>query len=493
MTAPRERGLRERERLLFEVSSPGRRGIDLPPSEYPDAGTGGIDGRHLRAEIDGFPELSEFDVVRHFTRLSRWNYAIDLGLYPLGSCTMKYNPRFNENAARIEGFACSHPLAAEEDAQGTLALINELERMLAEITGMRAVSLQPPAGASGEQTGVMMMRSLLADRGERRSVVLIPDSAHGTNPASARLCGFGVETVPSGANGRLDVDALRTRLGPDVAGLMLTNPNTLGIFEDRIAEICAWVHEAGGLVYMDGANMNALVGVHRAGDAGVDVMHLNLHKTFSTPHGGGGPGAGAVAVGAALEPYLPVPRVIHENGRYRWQEDRPRSVGRVATFHGHFGMMVRAYAYILALGAPGLRRNTELAVLNSRYLRRRLSDTMSPAYSTPSLHEVVFSDRHLDGTGVTTIDVAKRLMDYGFHAPTVYFPLVVKGAIMIEPTESEGKHELDLFVAAVEAIQREAREEPERVRSSPHTTPIGRLDEAAAARRPVLRWRRGEE
>jgi glycine dehydrogenase subunit 2 len=480
---------REPERLIFEVSSPGRRGVDLPPSEFPDAGDGGIDAADLREAVDGFPEVSEFDVVRHFTRLSRWNYAIDLGLYPLGSCTMKYNPRFNEDAARIEGFAGCHPMASEDDAQGTLELVHALEGLLAEITGMRAVSLQPPAGASGELAGVMMIRAQLRDRGEARSVLLIPDSAHGTNPASAHLCGFKVETVRSAPSGRLDVDALRGLLGPDVAGLMLTNPNTLGIFEQRIGEICRLVHEAGGLVYMDGANMNALVGVHRPGDAGVDVMHLNLHKTFSTPHGGGGPGAGAVAVSAALEPYLPAPRVVREGTRYRLQADRPRSIGRLATFHGHFGMMVRAYAYIRGLGAAGLRRNTELAVLNANYLRRRLGRFMKVAYETESLHEVVFSDRHLEGTGVSTLDLAKRLMDYGFHAPTVYFPLVVKGAIMIEPTESEGRRELDLFVGAMEAIAREAHDDPSVVKSSPHTTPVGRLDEASAARHPVLRWR----
>jgi glycine dehydrogenase subunit 2 len=478
-----------REPLLFELSSPGREGAVLPPVQAPAAGAAGIEPHLIREDIQDFPELSEVDVVRHFTRLSRWNYAIDLGLFPLGSCTMKYNPRFNENAARLAGFAGSHPLSEEDECQGSLALIHHLERLLAEITGMAAVSLQPPAGAAGEMAGVMMMRALLHHRGDARRVILIPDSAHGTNPASARACGYDVESICSDDQGRLDLAALHSRMGSDVAGLMLTNPNTLGIFENRIAEICAAVHAGGGLVYMDGANMNALVGVHRPGDAGVDVMHLNLHKTFSTPHGGGGPGAGAVAVAEVLEPFLPVPRVVQEGTRMRLETDRPLSIGRVAGFSGHFGMMVRAYAYILSLGATGLLHNTHLAVVNANYLRERLRRTYHLAYSTPTLHEVVFSDKDLEDTGVTTMDVAKRLMDYGFHAPTIYFPLVVKGAIMIEPTETEGRRELDRFVEAMESIAREARQEPETVRKAPFRMPVGRLDEAAAARRPVLRWR----
>jgi len=485
------RELRERERLLFEISSAGREGFALPSAEVPDAGMAGIDPRYVRDDIEGFPELSEFNVVRHFTRLSRWNYAIDLGLYPLGSCTMKYNPRFNENAARFEGFAHSHPLAAAAHAQGSLRLMFELERILAEITGLPAVSLAPPAGAAGELAGVMMIRALLTERGDPRQVFLIPDSAHGTNPASARVCGYRVETVRSTPNGRLDVEAIERRMGPDVAGLMLTNPNTLGIFENRIADACRVVHAEGGLVYMDGANMNALVGMHRPGDAGVDVMHLNLHKTFSTPHGGGGPGAGVVAVAEPLEPFLPVPRVVVRDGAYQLDSDRPRSIGRIASFQGHFGMMVRAFAYILALGPEGLRQNTELAVANANYVRKRLEGVLHLPYDSPTMHEVVFSDKGLEKTGVTTMDIGKRLMDYGFHAPTVYFPLVVKGAMMIEPTESEGRHELDVFVEAIKSIVREAREDPELVRTAPHTMPVKRMDEASAARRPILRWRAG--
>ena len=481
--------LRERERLLFEVSSPGRQGFGLPAPEFPDAGDAGIDARHLRQDVEGFPELSEVDVIRHFTRLSRWNYAIDLGLYPLGSCTMKYNPRYNEDAARIEGLAKSHPLSADDDAQGSLALIQALERLLVEITGLAAVSLQPPAGAAAEMAGVMMIRALLTERGDPRRVILIPDSAHGTNPASARFCGYQVETVRSNASGRLDMEMLRSRMGSDVAALMLTNPNTLGIFERNITEICRILHAGGGQVYLDGANMNALSGVHRPGDAGVDVMHLNLHKTFSTPHGGGGPGSGAVAVAEHLEPFLPVPRVERDGDRLRLSSRRPRSIGRIATFAGQFGMIVRAYAYILSLGAAGIRRNAELAVANANYVRKRLEGVYRMPYATPTLHEVVFSDGDLEGTGVTTNDVAKRLMDYGFHAPTVYFPLIVRGALMVEPTESEGRHELDLFVEAMKAIAREARDCPETVRTAPHSMPVRRLDEVNAARRPVLRWR----
>jgi glycine dehydrogenase subunit 2 len=490
MTPPPSGSLQERELLLFEISSPGTVGTSLPATEVPDAGSAGIEGHLLRQEIVDFPELSEVDVVRHFTRLSRWNYAIDLGLFPLGSCTMKYNPRFNENAARLPGLAGSHPAAAARDCQGSLALMFELEQMLCSITGMTAVSLQPPAGAAGELTGVMMIRALLQERGDPRRVILIPDSAHGTNPASARLSGYQVETIASNAEGRMDLDALQKRMGEDLAGVMLTNPNTLGIFENRIDEICRTVHAGGGLVYMDGANMNALVGVHRPGDVGVDVMHLNLHKTFSTPHGGGGPGSGAVAVTGDMEPFLPRPRVVREGNRFDLDEQLPRSIGRVATFHGHFGMMIRAYAYILSLGARGLRRNTELAVVHANYVRKRLEPTYHLPYTTPTLHEVVFSDSKLQEHGVSTMDLAKRLMDYGFHAPTIYFPLVVKGAIMIEPTETEGRRELDRFVDAMEAIALEAREDPELVRKAPSSMPVGRLDEAAAARRPVLRWRR---
>jgi glycine dehydrogenase subunit 2 len=481
------RSLRPAEKLLFEISRPGRRGSSLPPLDVPPAA---LDPARAREAIDGFPEVSEVDVVRHYTRLSRLNYAIDLGLYPLGSCTMKYNPKINEKTARLPGFAEAHPQLPEAAAQGCLRLMHDLERALCALCGMDRFTLQPAAGAQGELTGILMARAWHRDRGNPRQVVLIPDSAHGTNPASARIAGYRVEQIPSDAAGRVDLGVLRARMRDDVALLMLTNPNTLGVFESDIEEIARIVHGGGGLLYMDGANLNALVGVARPGDMGVDIHHLNLHKTFSTPHGGGGPGAGPVGVRKPLEPYLPVPTVEMDGGRCRLSggAERPKSIGKVRTFFGNFGMMVRAWTYILALGQEGLRRSAETAVLNANYLRKRLEGTWHLPYATPSLHEVVFSDRHLEEAGVHTLDVAKRLMDYGFHPPTIYFPLIVKGALMIEPTESEPREELDQFVAAMQAIDAEARRTPELVRTAPHTTPIRRLDEVGAARHPVLRW-----
>ncbi|HET6373609.1 MAG TPA: aminomethyl-transferring glycine dehydrogenase subunit GcvPB, partial [Candidatus Polarisedimenticolia bacterium] len=449
-------------------------------------------GEAARSDVSGFPEASEVDVVRHFVRLSRLNYAVDLGLYPLGSCTMKYNPKINEEMARLDGFARIHPLQPASSVQGALRLMRELEGLLCEITGMHRFTLQPAAGAQGEMTGIMMARAHLEARGDPRAVILIPDSAHGTNPASAHICGYRVEEVASNARGCVDVEALRRRIAPDVAALMLTNPNTLGIFESDIARICAIVHEKGGLVYMDGANMNALVGVARPGDMGVDVLHLNLHKTFSTPHGGGGPGSGPVGVTKDLEPYLPVPVVVETEQGLGLSWDRARSVGKVCSFFGNFGMHVRAYAYILSLGPRGLRQVAERAVLNANYIRARLSSTYNVPYDQPTLHEVVFDDkrqRAASNEQVKTLDIAKRLIDYGFHPPTIYFPLIVPGALMVEPTETESRQELDAFIEAMKAIDREARENPELVHMAPHHTPIGRLDEAGAARKPKLRWR----
>jgi len=479
------RSLKAAERLLFEISRPGRRGfalpaLDVPPAEPP--------ARHLRDDLEGFPELSEVDVVRHYTRLSRLNYAIDLGLYPLGSCTMKYNPKINEKTARLEGLADAHPHLPSAAAQGCLGLMHDLERALAALCGMDRFTLQPAAGAQGELVGILMARAFHVDRGKARQVVLIPDSAHGTNPASAHIAGYRVEQVPSNAAGRVDLAALRERMTGEVAVLMLTNPNTLGVFESDIEEIARIVHAKGGLLYMDGANLNAFVGIARPGDMGVDVHHLNLHKTFSTPHGGGGPGAGPVGVRKDLVPYLPVPTVEKEGERYVLRHEAPKSIGRVRSFYGNFGMMVRAWTYILALGQEGLRRNAEMAVLNANYIRHHLAGTYDLPYDAPSLHEVVFSDRRQQEAGVHTLDIAKRLMDYGFHPPTIYFPLIVKGALMIEPTESEPREELDLFIAAMRAIDEEARRDPALVRTAPHTTPVRRLDEVAAARQPVLRW-----
>ncbi|MFQ5878371.1 MAG: aminomethyl-transferring glycine dehydrogenase subunit GcvPB [Acidobacteriota bacterium] len=482
------RNLREPERLLFELSRPGRRGYALPPLDIPDAGRFDLDRRYTRGAVEGLPELSEVEVVRHYTRLSRLNYAIDLGPYPLGSCTMKYNPKVNELVARLPGFADAHPLLPEEMAQGCLRLMHRLERALCAVCGMDRFTLQPAAGAQGELTGIMMARAHHREAGDPRRVVLIPDSAHGTNPASAVLAGYRVDQIPSNDRGCVDLGTLRARMREDVALLMLTNPNTLGVFEGEIEEIARLVHSRGGLLYMDGANMNALTGRTRPGDMGVDLLHLNLHKTFSTPHGGGGPGAGPVGVRGFLEPYLPVPVVEEQGGRVSLRRDRPRSIGRVRSFYGNFGMLVRAYAYLLAHGPEGLRSMAEAAVLNANYLRKKLQPFYHLPYDAPSLHEVVFSDRDLEGTGVRTLDIAKRLMDYGFHPPTIYFPLIVRGALMIEPTESESRRELDAFADAMRRIAAEARSEPERVKTAPHTTPVRRLDEVGAARRPVLRW-----
>jgi glycine dehydrogenase subunit 2 len=482
------RSLREPEKLLFELSRPGRRGFALPPLDIPDAARHDLPAACTRPEVDGFPELSEAEVVRHYTRLSRLNYAIDLGMYPLGSCTMKYNPKLNEKVARLPGFADAHPQLPDEAAQGSLRLMHDLERALCAICGMDRFTLQPAAGAQGETVGIMMVRAYHRERGDPRQVVLIPDSAHGTNPASAVLAGYRVEQVPSDARGCIDLQALKRRVREDIAVLMLTNPNTLGVFESEIEEVARTLHAKGALLYMDGANLNAFVGIARPGDMGVDVHHVNLHKTFSTPHGGGGPGAGPVGVKAHLEPYLPAPTVEKEEERYRLHHDRPKSIGRVRAFHGNFGMLVRAYAYILALGPQGLRRMSETAVLNANYVRHKLEGTYHLPYPEPSLHEVVFSDRHLESHGVHTLDIAKRLMDYGFHPMTIYFPLIVKGAMMIEPTESESREELDAFVAAMLRIDQEARRDPELVRTAPHTTPIRRLDEVGAARNPILRW-----
>lgn len=480
----------QNEPLLFELSSPGKKGYQLPELDVPavDAAEA-LGAARVRSQIEGFPEVSEVEAVRHFTRLSTWNYAIDLGMYPLGSCTMKYNPRVNEVAARVEGLAWAHPYQPEELAQGALAIIAALEAALAEITGMDAVTLQPAAGAHGELTGTLLVRALLESRGGPRKKVLVPDSAHGTNPATAVTAGYAVENVRSNAHGMIDVEALAQIVNEDVAALMLTNPNTLGVFEENIRRIAEILHAKGALLYMDGANMNALVGVTRPGDNGVDVMHLNLHKTFSTPHGGGGPGSGPVAVKRELEPFLPVPRLKRAGEMWRWDYGRPKSIGRVRAFYGNFGVMVRALAYILAHGAEGLRNATLDAALNANYVRYGIQGGYEIATEAPSLHECVFSDARQAKYGVHTGDIAKRLIDYGFHPYTVSFPLIVHGAMMIEPTETESKRELDLFIEALLSIARETEESPELVLKAPHTTRVSRVDEVRAARRPVLRWK----
>jgi glycine dehydrogenase subunit 2 len=479
------------EPLLFELGSPGRRAFDLPKLDIPEKKlTDAVDAKLLRRDLSGMPELSEVDVIRHFTRLSTWNYHIDLGLYPLGSCTMKYNPKINERMARLEGFALSHPYLPSRMIQGSLEVQKTLERCLAEISGMDAVTLQPAAGAHAELTGILLIRAFHEAHGKPRSRILIPDSAHGTNPASAAIAGYVVESVPSNKRGTVDVGRLRERVGDDVAAIMITNPNTLGVFENEIAEVAEILHTHGALVYMDGANLNAMMGITRPGDFGVDVLHINLHKTFTTPHGGGGPGAGPVAVKKILEPFLPYPVVEKKSdGTYEFNYDRPQSIGKMKAFNGQFGMHVRALCYILANGADGLKEVSEVAILNANYIRAKLKEAYALAYDSPSLHEVVFSDRLQVRKDIHVWDIAKRLMDYGFHPPTVSFPLIVSGAIMIEPTETESKQELDAFIDAMLAIAKEAEENPELVKTAPHSTRIGRIDEAGAARKPVLRWR----
>jgi len=490
MITKASRHVNQNEGLIFEKSSPGKRAFDLPPLDVPAADPAKTLGAHHRSEgVTGFPEVSEIEVLRHFTRLSTWNYAIDLGMYPLGSCTMKYNPRVNEFVARLDGIATEHPFQPDALSQGCLKIMRLLEECLLEITGMDAITLQPAAGAQGELTGLLLIRAYLEAQGNARKKVLIPDSAHGTNPATAVIAGYQVENIKSDSSGQVDVEKLRELVTDDVAALMITNPSTLGIFEQRISDIAAILHAKGALLYMDGANMNALAGVARPGDFGVDVMHLNLHKTFSTPHGGGGPGAGPVAMKKILEPFRPIPVLIQkESGELALEQNRPGSIGRVKAFAGNFGVLVRALAYILAYG-PGIRQATEDAVLNANYIRKRLEGAFAMPYSLPSMHEVVFSDSMQKEHGVNTMDIAKRLIDYGFHSYTTAFPLIVSGAMMIEPTESESKEECDLFIKAMRAIAEEAVSNPELVKLAPHTTRISRLDEVAAARKPVLRWK----
>ena len=480
----------QNELLLFEQTSPGKRGYQLPDLDVPEVDpVQALGEKNVRGEIKNFPEVSEVEAIRHYTRLSTWNYAIDLGLYPLGSCTMKYNPRVNEVVARTEGLAWAHPYQPEELAQGCMEVIAALENALAVITGMDAVTLQPAAGAHGEFTGLLMIRALQEQRGNPRKKILVPDSAHGTNPATAAMVGYAVENIESNDRGMVDMDLIARHVTEDVAGLMITNPNTVGVFEENIRKITGLLHEKGALVYMDGANMNALVGVTRPGDFGIDVMHLNLHKTFSTPHGGGGPGAGAVAVKSILEPFLPSPRLRRAGEQWTWNYDLPKSIGRVRAFYGNFGVLIRALAYIMAHGSNGLRQATLDALLNSNYIRKQLEPYYELAYKSPSMHECVFSDDRQAKKGVRTGDIAKRLIDYGFHPYTVSFPLIVRGALMIEPTETESKRELDLFVNAMISIASEAEQNPEIILKAPHSTRTSRVDEVTAARKPILRWK----
>jgi glycine dehydrogenase subunit 2 len=482
-------GLVYREELIFEQTIPGRVGYSLPEAEVPEIPADQAVPAHLlRQEVAGFPEVAELDVLRHFTRLSQWNYAIDLGTFPLGSCTMKYNPRVNEEAARIAGFSRLHPYTPEELVQGALHLLYELERYLAEISGMDRVTLQPAAGAHGELTGLLMIRAYHASKGNPRRKVILPDSAHGTNPASSALCGYQVIELKSSKDGVVDPQAVAEVMDEDVAALMTTNPNTLGIFEKHILTVSDIVHRKGGLVYCDGANLNALVGIARPGDMGFDVIQFNLHKTFSTPHGGGGPGAGPVGVKAPLVPFLPIPTVEKEGDRYRFDDQRPQSIGRVRAFYGNFGMLVRAYAYIRSLGPDGLRRMAETAVLNANYLLHRIKDHYDVPYPERPMHECVVSDKYQLQHGVKALDIAKRLIDFGYHPPTVYFPLIVKGALMIEPTESESKERVDHLAEALIRIAEESEREPETVLGAPTKTVVSRLNETKAAREPNYRW-----
>ncbi len=476
-----------REPLIFEISSPGKSGVRLPALDVPEK-MDVLDGLAIRSDLEGFPEVSETEITRHFTRLSQMNYCVDFGFYPLGSCTMKYNPKVNEKVAALPGLSGVHPLAPEKLAQGNLELMKTLEKLLCEITGLDAVSLQPAAGAHGELTGMMLIRAYHQAHGNPRKYVLIPDSAHGTNPSSAHICGYVVKEIKSNEKGTISLEDLAREMTEEVAALMVTNPNTLGVFESDICQIAEIVHAKGGFVYMDGANLNALAGVTRPGDMKVDVLHLNLHKTFSTPHGGGGPGSGPVAVKKVLEPYLPMPVIEEKDGQYHLNYNRPQSIGRVKSFYGQFLVMLKALAYLLALGPAGLREMTEIAVLNSNYIRHSLKGVYHLKYDSPTLHECVFSDKFQKDFGVSNLDISKRLLDYGLHPPTMSFPLIVHGALMIEPTETESRRDLDLFIEAMKAIDREARENPELLRTAPHITYVRRLDEVQAARNPALRW-----
>ena len=477
--------------LIFELSKVGRRAADVPLSDVPQiAPESFIDKKYLRDELD-LPEVSEIDLVRHYTKLSQRNFGVDLGFYPLGSCTMKYNPKINETVAALPEFTGLHPYAPHEFAQGNLHLLFMMQRLLSNIFGMAEFTLQPAAGAHGELTGVMMIKKYFEQKGEKRRVVLIPDTAHGTNPASGALCGFETVTLRSNGEGGVDLEHLEELMSEEVAALMLTNPNTLGLFERNIEKVAQLVHGNGGLLYGDGANANAFLGKTRPGDLGFDVIQLNLHKTFSTPHGGGGPGSGPVGVSAKLIDFLPVPRIVRKGQEFHWSENFPQTIGRVRAFYGNFNVVVKAYAYIRSLGAAGLTRAAEMAVLNANYVKEILKPYYDLPYDRACMHECVFSgSKQVAESGVHTTDIAKRLIDYHYHPPTIYFPLIVPEAIMIEPTETESKETLDNFCAAMIAIAREAKENPQHVKDAPLTTPVKRLDEVLAARKPDVCWKK---
>ncbi|HEY5600245.1 MAG TPA: aminomethyl-transferring glycine dehydrogenase subunit GcvPB [Candidatus Manganitrophaceae bacterium] len=477
------------EKLIFEKSVPGRRGATFPVEDLQSFSIDQVLPKKYQREIPlSLPEVSENELMRHYTRLSHENYGVDTGFYPLGSCTMKYNPKIHEDVARFPGFAHIHPLQPVETVQGALRLLYELERFLAEIAGMERVSLQPAAGAQGELVGMLIVRAHHKKEGRQRKKVVIPDSAHGTNPASAALAGYAVQTVRSNSEGIIDVNDLAKVIDADTAALMLTNPNTLGLFEREIGKIAQIVHEAGGLMYLDGANLNALLGLTRPGDMGFDIVHFNLHKTFSTPHGGGGPGAGPVGVGPKLAPYLPAPTVEQKDGRFYLDGKRPQSIGRVHGFYGNFGILVRAYTYIRRLGPAGLSAISRNAIINANYLKKKLQEGYPVPFNRPCMHEFVLSAKKFREKGVHAWDIAKRLIDYGFYPPTVNFPLVIEEALMIEPPESEPRETLDAFAEAMSAIRREIDRDPEKVIGAPHTRPVGRMDEVQAAKRLDVRY-----
>lgn len=476
--------------LIFEISKTGRKAYSLPACDVPQSAAEDLLPADLMRKADApLPEVGEGDAIRHFTMLSKRNHGVDSGFYPLGSCTMKYNPKINEDIAAMEGFAGVHPYQKADTVQGCLQIIFEMDRMLSEITGMDRFTLQPAAGAHGELTGLMIIKAYHQSRGDAfRTKIIVPDSAHGTNPASAAMAGFEVVEVKSNARGGVDIDALKQTAGSDTAGLMLTNPNTLGLFDENIEEIAAIVHKAGGLLYYDGANANAILGICRPGDMGFDVMHINLHKTFSTPHGGGGPGSGPVGVKKALVPFLPSPLVESDGGKYRLEYERPQSIGRVKSFYGNFGVILKAYAFIRTMGSDGLKRVSETAVLNANYVMNRIKGHFNIPYNRTCMHEFVLSGEAQAEKGVRTLDMAKRLLDFGYHPPTIYFPLIVHEAMMIEPTETESMETLDQFADTLISIAEEAESEPDVVRNAPYNTVVTRLDEVKAARTPVLKW-----
>jgi len=483
--------MRKATKLIFEQSVAGRRGYQLPPLDTPTVNVSDhYPADVLRTQPPGLPEVSEIDAIRHFTALSQRNYGVDAGFYPLGSCTMKYNPKINEDVARLCGFTNSHPYQPEELSQGILELLYKLDQMLADVTGMARMSLTPAAGAHGEMAGIMAIKAYHRHNGQQqRTKFIVTDSAHGTNPATAAAAGYETVEVKSNDRGGVDLNELQRLMGPDVAGLMLTNPNTLGLFECDIVKIASIVHGGGGLLYYDGANANAIMGITRPGDMGFDVVHLNLHKSFSTPHGGGGPGAGPIGVKEHLVPFLPRPIVEYDGTKYYFDHDRPLSVGRIKNFYGHFLVLVRAYAYILSMGPEGLRHASETAVLNANYMLHKLKTRFDVPYDRICMHEFVLSGQRQKNQGCSTLDIAKRLLDYGFHPPTVYFPLIVKEAIMVEPVETEPVETLDAFIDAMLRIADEVETDPDLVKHAPYSTVVGRLDEVKAVRQPVLRYK----